>query len=446
MWDGLTPLPWTCTPCQALLRWPEDRSALLLHSGRADHRYARRSVLASPAGTLRFEGGPDGQGGTTWRGDTPCPAPLSGHPLADWRAVMRAGPGLWIGYVSYDVRAWVEPVLRRAGPLWRWPVYEWAWCPSYAVHDTHSGRWQACGDVPELAAPREATSVSVTPTPRWSRSTYQAKVQRVCDYIAAGDVFQVNLAQQLTAPLHAASRRELRATYERLATASPAWYGAYLELADDGPTAPRTLLCTSPELFLEVSADGHVLTRPIKGTLPADRDPAELRDSDKDAAELAMIVDLLRNDLGRVCAYGSVRVEEARAIETHPTIHHGVATVSGQLHRSRDVWDLLRATLPGGSITGAPKVRAMQIIDELEAGPRGPYCGAIGWIHTTRDRAASAALNVAIRTIAADPAAGRLDLWAGGGIVADSVPGLEYDETLSKAAAMLQALRPLRSA
>ncbi len=207
------------------------------------------------------------------------------------------------------------------------------------------------------------------------------------------------------------------------------------------PDAPcRALASTSPELFLQLERGGRITTRPIKGTRPASANPNELRNSEKDAAELHMIVDLLRNDLGRVCDYGSVRVTQPRTIESHPTVHHGVATVTGTLHATKDIFSLLRATMPGGSITGAPKVRAMEIIDELEPVRRGPYCGAIGYIHGNH-----ACLNIAIRTmcIETDPNhhTGRVDMGVGGGIVIDSQPAAEYEETMAKAAAMINALR-----
>jgi para-aminobenzoate synthetase component 1 len=184
-----------------------------------------------------------------------------------------------------------------------------------------------------------------------------------------------------------------------------------------------------------------VITRPIKGTRPRAADEAtdeamrrELIDSEKDRAELNMIIDLERNDLGRVCQYGSVRVTDPRGIEPHPTVWHSVGTVEGVLHDRYDAIDLLRATLPGGSITGAPKVRAMEIIDELEPTERSVYCGSIGMLGLD----GSMVLNIAIRTIIIDR--GRAHVEVGGGIVADSDPQAEYDETLDKARGMLRAL------
>jgi len=184
-----------------------------------------------------------------------------------------------------------------------------------------------------------------------------------------------------------------------------------------------------------------VVTRPIKGTRPRVGDEVidglrrrELAGSEKDRAELTMIVDLLRNDLGRVCEFGSVRVVSAAELEVHPTVYHLVGTIEGQLRPEWDWADLLRASFPGGSITGAPKIRAMQIIDELEPTCRSVYCGSVGYIGLD----GSVCLNIAIRTMIYE--AGRLHLFAGGGIVADSDPADEYDETLAKAAGLLRAL------
>jgi para-aminobenzoate synthetase component I len=200
------------------------------------------------------------------------------------------------------------------------------------------------------------------------------------------------------------------------------------------------LVCNSPELFLRVTPDRQtggrqVVTRPIKGTRR--RGPgmgAELRDSRKDQAELNMIVDLERNDLGRVCEIGSVKVTEPRTIEEHPTVYHGAATIEGTLRSDVGLVDLLRATFPGGSITGAPKIRAMQIIDELEPARRGPYCGAIGYLSCDGHMQ----FNIAIRTMIIK--GGQIHIPVGGGIVADSDPPAEYEETLVKAAALFDAL------
>jgi para-aminobenzoate synthetase component 1 len=258
---------------------------------------------------------------------------------------------------------------------------------------------------------------------------YLAAVQRCKDYIAAGDIYQVNLSQRFTVGL----RQPPCQIYQRLMQQYPALYGGYLDFGD------FALICNSPELFLRVQplpgGARRITTRPIKGTRP--RAPGmdlELRDSIKDQAELNMIVDLERNDLGRVCRIGSVKVTQPRIIEAHPTVYHGVATIEGILRPEVTFVDLLCATFPGGSITGAPKIRAMQIIDELEPVPRGPYCGAIGYL----DADGSMQFNIAIRTMVV--ADGLVHIHVGGGIVADSDPAAEYDETLVKARAMFAAL------
>ena len=223
--------------------------------------------------------------------------------------------------------------------------------------------------------------------------------------------------------------------YQRLRTRNAAPFAAYL----DFPDAP--ILSASPERFLRVSAAGHVETRPIKGTRPRGLGPEHdaalgraLTESTKDRAENLMIVDLLRNDLSRVCRPGTVRVPELFALERYATVHHLVSTVVGDLNTGVDALGLLRAAFPGGSITGAPKLRAMEIIAELEPSQRGVYCGSIGYWSLTGELDTS----IAIRT--ATVRNGRVYFSAGGGIVADSVPEQEYRETLDKARGLIDAL------
>ena len=267
--------------------------------------------------------------------------------------------------------------------------------------------------------------------PNLTRAEYIKRIGRIKDYIAAGDVYQVNFAQRF----ELATTDDPYAIYQRLRRLSPAPFGAYLNGGD------FQILSSSPELFLRSDGRGGMITRPIKGTRPRGRTAeedrrlsAELSASEKDHAELLMIVDLERNDLGRVCRYGSVRVEERHRIETHPTVFHLVATISGELAAGRDVFDGLCSMLPGGSITGAPKIRAMQIINELEPCRRHVYTGSIGYLGFD----GSCDFNVAIRTILCRP--GRAQYHVGGGIVADSDPESEYQETLTKGRAMRAAL------
>ena len=268
-----------------------------------------------------------------------------------------------------------------------------------------------------------------------SRAEYEAMVARVIDYIHAGDIFQANVTQRLMADLPGGLSPFM--LYQRLRVLSPAPFGAYLGLGD------TAILSASPERFLSLDDEGRVVTRPIKGTRPRGRTPdddetlaQELMDSEKDQAENLMIVDLLRNDLSRVCRLGSVKVTELAGLESFANVHHLVSEVRGTLFPNLGPVDLLRATFPGGSITGAPKIRAMEIINELEPVRRGPYCGSVAWIGFDGAMDSS----IVIRTLVVR--GGRVAAQAGGGIVADSVPSAEFDETMDKAWPLLQSLDP----
>jgi para-aminobenzoate synthetase component I len=265
----------------------------------------------------------------------------------------------------------------------------------------------------------------------FTRPDYLAAVARVREYIYAGDIFQANLSQRFEAPL----AQDPWTFYRTLRRVNPAPFGAFFDV----PGAP--VLSTSPERFLRVSAAGHVETRPIKGTRARGVGPEHdaalgqaLTESAKDRAENLMIVDLMRNDLSRVCAPGTVRASELFALERYATVHHLVSTVVGDLAPGFDAFDLLRAAFPGGSITGAPKLRAMEIIAELEPSRRGVYCGSLGYWSTTGEMDTS----IAIRTAVVRD--GRLYFSAGGGIVADSDPEQEYQETLDKVRSIIDAL------
>ena len=266
----------------------------------------------------------------------------------------------------------------------------------------------------------------------FSQEGYIRAVERTIEYIYAGDLFQANLSQRLLYP----ARVDPITLAGRLRRANPAPFAGFVSFDD------WAVVSASPERFVCVR-DGEVETRPIKGTrqrrpLPeADlftRD--ELRESVKDQAENVMIVDLQRNDLSRVCAAGSIRVPQLCAVETYETVQHLVSEIRGRLEPGRDVWDLFRAVFPGGSITGAPKVRAMEIIAELEPTVRGPYCGTL--FYAGFDDAVDS--NILIRTFVCRR--GWIQCCVGGGIVADSNPQAEYEETLHKAAGMLCALAP----
>jgi para-aminobenzoate synthetase component 1 len=268
-------------------------------------------------------------------------------------------------------------------------------------------------------------------TSNFDRAGYEAAVRRVVEYIRAGDCFQVNLAQRLLAPF-AGSPLEL---YGQLRERNPAPFAGYFDLGE------FAIASASPERFLKLSSTGDVETRPIKGTRPRGRTPTEdeanrqaVLASPKDRAENVMIVDLLRNDLGRVCEFGSVQVAKLCELESYRTVHHLVSEVVGKLRPGMTAFDLLRAAFPGGSITGAPKVRAMEIIAELEPTARGPYCGSLGYIGF--DGAMDT--NILIRTFTLGR--GWAQFPVGGGIVADSDPAGEYEETLHKAAGLLSSL------
>ena len=263
-----------------------------------------------------------------------------------------------------------------------------------------------------------------------TKQKYVAAVERALEYIAAGDIYQVNLSQRFSHPFEGSSF----ALFGALRQVSPSFYGAYLNCGD------HAIISSSPELFLKKTG-GIIETRPIKGTRPrgrsAEEDRAmrqELLNSAKEAAELTMVVDLERNDLGRICEYGSVDVVSHRYIDELPTLLHTVSTVRGRLRPGISTVDVLRATFPGGSISGCPKIRAIEVIDELEPTRRHVYTGSIGYFAPDGDFT----LNIAIRTMIV--AGNRLHYQVGGGIVADSDPEREYQETLDKAAAMRRAI------
>ncbi len=369
---------------------PPRRASLLLRCDSPD----RPTVLSGGSETISQW--PDPLAALRWMDATRSP---------DRRA------GRWVGFLSYDLGRLFEALPARAADDLHLPLFAFGFYPAEPSTEPLSRE----------RSERFSSAKPTSPRSTLPRASYLTACSKVIDYIRAGDIFQANLAQRLTVNL-------LTDPHDIYARLPPAAHGAFLDFGD------FALISNSPELFLRVE-NRRVTTRPIKGTRPnAPGMFDELLNSEKDAAELNMIVDLERNDLGRVCEVGSVRVTSPRQIETHPTVLHGVATVEGTLRPGVGFVDLLAATFPGGSITGAPKIRAMQIIDELEPVRRGPYCGAIGYL----DADGSCQFNVAIRTIVAT--GGLAHVGVGGGIVADSDPLAEYAETWTKARAMLDAL------
>jgi para-aminobenzoate synthetase component I len=270
------------------------------------------------------------------------------------------------------------------------------------------------------------------------RADYEAGVRAVREHIARGDIYQANLTRRLESSFAG----DPWTLYRRLRTGDPSLFSAFVDLGASPETGrPRALLSASPEPFLSLDTDGVVASDPIKGTRPRGRDRAEdralaceLLGSAKDRAENVMIVDVLRNDLGRVCRPGTVRVPRLCRLERTAAVQHLVSTVTGRLAPGRDAFDLLAASFPGGSITGAPKIRAMEILERLEPVRRGPYTGALGWIGADGAMQTS----IVIRTFVADGR--RLTLHVGGGITWRSDPAAEWDETVAKARGPLGAL------
>jgi para-aminobenzoate synthetase component 1 len=407
-----------------------------------------------------------------------------GDPLEIVRAWLRdyataAIPGLppfqggAAGYIGYDWGAGLERIAPTrfddlAIPDCMLGLYDWviawdhqvrrAWLISTGTPETGAGRSQRAAQRqesvralvtdergPRSAGPRRPLRAARRAPPplallpettgvrsNFTRTGYLDAVRRVVEYIHAGDIFQANLSQRLQSPL-GEPPFEL---YRRLRQRNPAPFAAFLDFGE------LLVASSSPERFLRVSPDTRLVeARPIKGTRPRGLGPEHdaalgqaLTESDKDRSENVMIVDLLRNDLSRVCRPGSVHVPELFALEHYATVHHLVSTVVGELAAAYDAVDLLRAAFPGGSITGAPKVRAMQIIAELEPTQRGVYCGSIGYVSLT----GALDTSIVIRTylVLGD----EVYFQVGGGIVADSDPEQEYRETLDKARGLLAAL------
>ncbi len=366
------------------------------------------------------------------------------------------------GFLGYDLGRRFErlPSIAAADqelPVLRLALHDWviawdrrdgaAWLGGRAVDERIAAldarvdqvRERALGRSPE----RPPASASNLPDQLELRSgldreAYEAGVEAVRQSIAHGEIYQANLTRRLATPF----RGDPWPLYRRLRTGDPALFAAYVDLGASPLTgAPRAIASASPEPFISASPDGLVATNPIKGTRPRGRDrehdrrlARELLASEKDRAENVMIVDVLRNDLGRVCEPGSVRVPRLCRLERTAAVQHLVSTVTGQLAPDRDAFDLLAAAFPGGSITGAPKIRAMELLEELEPVRRGPYTGIAGWLGPDGAMATS----ILIRTFVADGE--RLSLHVGGGITWRSEPAAEWAETVAKASGPLGAI------
>lgn len=432
--------------------------AVYLDSGQPGSQYGRYDILAAdPFITLSTQGEHteicDAAGSRVSQDD---PFALLNGCLAEHRISNTSLPfeGGAIGYFGYDLARRVEQLPQQAQDAEHMPqmmvgIYDWALVVdhreqrSYLVshgRDAHTAeRWPAlCAlfDAPVPAASADAGqqlafSLQSAVTSNMDLACYSQAFDRIKRYILEGDCYQVNLAQRFRAQ----AQGDAWPAYLRLRRISPAPFMAFMNLPG------VQVLSGSPERFLQVSGR-HVETRPIKGTRPRSEqlqqdadNAAALQSSLKDRAENLMIVDLLRNDIGKNCQTGSVRADCLFALESFANVHHLVSTVTGTLADDKTAIDLLRGCFPGGSITGAPKLRSMQIIEELEPHRRGLYCGAIGYIGFDGNMDT----NIAIRT--AIYSNNEIRFWAGGGIVADSEMHKEYRETLDKASSMLALMR-----
>jgi len=406
----------------------------------SDEPAATLEVFASGWGRWRRDGA------AVWRW---------GDPLAQWDAFIACGRAElggaadgagFLTVLGYDLKHWIETLPRRHA----WPPLPLLYCARY----DWSYRADRRGGVARIAAARadlladrlrrheralaaavlRAAAPRTCPRATLSRDAYATMIARAQAYIAAGDIYEINLAQPFTATAAPADAPALFAAWsERY----PTPFAAYVD--GDG----WLMLSNSPECFLSTDGD-WVATFPIKGTrrrqrgVPADALAAALRADPKERAEHVMVVDLERNDLGRVCETGSVAVADFAAVREYPLLLHMVSEVRGRLRPGTSLGALLRAVFPGGSISGAPKIRALQLIEELEPAARGFYTGAIGWTEMN----GGSRFNIAIRTAVIDRA-GRLTYWAGGGIVADSDAQREYEESLLKAETFFRALAAL---
>jgi para-aminobenzoate synthetase component 1 len=465
------PLDRFVDPLAALAACGEARHPVLLHSGPVDHPSSRWSILATdPVLVASLRGS---EATLLFPGEKPPRVERLGvrdpfeflRSLAPAGAVRSASEGLpfcggAIGYLGYGLRRSVESLpVKPPDPL----GHPDAWFGLYdaaALFDHRERRTlilatglgardeaerggRAAARLRGLRALLDGAGrepPAPAPPPAGVRAAalgeadYLPRVRRALAYIAAGDVYQVNLSHRITCPIQGAPRD----LFLRLARANPAPFAAYLD------AGPFQVACSSPERLVSLRGD-RARSSPIKGTRPRGGTPEEdaalaraLAASSKDRAENVMIADLVRNDLGRVCVSGGVEVETLCGVESFATVHHLVSTVTGRLRPGADRVDLLRALFPGGSMTGAPKVRAMEIIDELEGEERGIYSGSIGYLSFD----GGMDFNIVIRTILCD--GGTASLRVGGGIVADSDPRGEYLETLDKARALLAALGAAR--
>ncbi len=437
------PLPYQDNPAAYFNRLRSAPGAILLDAGRPQALRARFDILSAwPQATLSPE--LNEPGAAFLRRLRQALADLGQADAPDTHELPFVG-GL-LGYLSYDFGRRLEQLPAHARddlglPDAQFGLYAWA------VISDHLQRSSQLVFHPALPTDERDRLITLFETPYHDTQsafqlqtafqpdigadTYRQAIERIQAYIQAGDCYQVNFAQRFSA----AYQGDPWAAYGILREACPTPFAGFQALAGGG-----AILSLSPERFLRVT-QGQVETRPIKGTRPRDSDSARdaaqasaLLDSLKDRSENLMIVDLLRNDLGRTCRTGSVKVPELFALESYPNVHHLVSAVTGELAAGKDALDLIAGSFPGGSITGAPKIRAMQIIDELEPNRRALYCGSLLYLDVRGEMDSS----IAIRSLLARE--GRISCWGGGGIVADSHWEAEYQESITKVQVLLQAL------
>jgi para-aminobenzoate synthetase component 1 len=450
-------LPYFEDSAALFLPWADRRWAVFLDSGFPHSRQGRYDIIAAePIRTLVTRGLlTEIRDGKTITLSPEDPFALVRQALGDTAEPLPGLPfcGGAIGYFGYDLARRLEKVPERAFDAENIPemvvgIYDWAVVVDHQERRTFlvgqgrnpalAGRWphlvKAFSQIQTIGWQLADFYVLGDVASNMDRARYGRAFDRIKHYIREGDCYQVNLAQRFSAYCTG----NPWSAYQLLRPFNPAPFSAYLNF-------PQVqVLSSSPERFLKVEG-GVVETKPIKGTRPRSPDPAvdaaqagELRDSLKDRAENLMIVDLLRNDIGKNCAPGSVQVPKLFEIESYATVHHLVSTVSGRLAEGHGALDLLRGCFPGGSITGAPKIRAMEIIEELEPHRRGVYCGSIGYAGFDGNMDS----NIAIRTLVHSDNVIRF--WAGGGIVVDSDQEQEYQECYHKAAALLHLLEQFR--
>ncbi|WP_213877716.1 aminodeoxychorismate synthase component I [Pseudomonas sp. dw_358] len=442
----LYPLPYAADPAAYFAAIRSAPGAVLLDSARPLAERGRFDLLSAwPLRELQAAEGEQGEAFLQRLRDSL--AWLGSAVLPEGNELPFAG-GL-IGYLSYDFGRRLERLPAGAGDDLGWPdarlgLYAWALISDHQTQTTqlmfhpHLEEAEQTRLIELFSRPTAAEpglfKLSRPMASDLTPARYQAAFQRVQHYIAAGDCYQVNLTQRFRAPCTG----DPWTAYQALRRACSTPFSAYQQWADGS-----ALLSLSPERFVRVH-DGIVETRPIKGTRERGATPAEdaanaeqLLASPKDRAENLMIVDLLRNDLGRSCRVGSVRVPELFALESYPNVHHLVSSITGELAPGKDCLDLLGGSFPGGSITGAPKIRAMQIIDEVEPSRRALYCGSVLYLDVRGQMDSS----IAIRSLLIKD--GQINCWGGGGIVADSRWEAEYEESIFKVRILLDTLAGL---